>query len=277
MQDTPPDRPAAWLYRVARNLAGKQRVGDQRRKRREAERAVPEAFHPEPSARLEQGEALAAVMRLEDPLREVLVARLWGEMTLVETGELCGISAATAMRRYEAALAKFARSWNHARTNPIERSTAREHCARQLADSPPRLEQADRDTLVYQCGFAAGRRAAMRGVRRWSVAAACLAIMAGGIGLMATARREPPEVRQVVGNNEVTAQAEAVRPTTQAAGRDDDSRRPGMLLAGASWEQVRTATEAPADRSGAIAAPDTKPRRQALRAGSMFFDLDLSQ
>ena len=104
VQDPPPDRPAAWLYRVARNLAGKQRVGDQRRQRREAERAVPEAIHSDPSSRLEQGEALAAVMRLKDPLREVLVARLWGQMTLVEIGEVCGISPATAMRRYEAAL-----------------------------------------------------------------------------------------------------------------------------------------------------------------------------
>ena len=120
MQDPPPDRPAAWLYRVAGNLAGKQRVGDQRRQRREAERAVPEAFHSDPSARLEQGEALAAVMRLEYPLREVLVARLWGQMTLAEIGEVCGISPATAMRRYEAALRKCVRSWNNARPDTIE-------------------------------------------------------------------------------------------------------------------------------------------------------------
>lgn len=41
---------------------------------------------------------------LEDGLREVLVARIWGELPFEEIGNLCGISTATAFRRYEAAL-----------------------------------------------------------------------------------------------------------------------------------------------------------------------------
>ena len=47
---------------------------------------------------------MAAVGRLSEEMREVLVARIWGQMTLEEIGKICGISAATAMRRYEAAL-----------------------------------------------------------------------------------------------------------------------------------------------------------------------------
>jgi DNA-directed RNA polymerase specialized sigma24 family protein len=41
---------------------------------------------------------------LEQELREVLVARLWGRLSLEEVGKLCGISTATAFRRYEASL-----------------------------------------------------------------------------------------------------------------------------------------------------------------------------
>ena len=65
-----------------------------------------------------------------------------------------------------------------------------EALAGRLAAAPPRLGPAGRDALLYQCGFAAGRQSALRGVRRWSLAAACLAILAGGVGLMSSARHE---------------------------------------------------------------------------------------
>ena len=67
-------------------------------------RATAESFQADPAARLEQAEAMAAVGRLTGDLREVLVARIWGQLTLDEVGKLCGISTATALRRYEAAL-----------------------------------------------------------------------------------------------------------------------------------------------------------------------------
>jgi RNA polymerase sigma-70 factor (ECF subfamily) len=34
----------------------------------------------------------------------VLVARVWGQLSLEEVARLCGVSTATAFRRYEAAL-----------------------------------------------------------------------------------------------------------------------------------------------------------------------------
>jgi RNA polymerase sigma-70 factor (ECF subfamily) len=49
-------------------------------------------------------DAIAAVEELADELREVLVARVWGQLSLEEVGKLCGVSTATAFRRYEAAL-----------------------------------------------------------------------------------------------------------------------------------------------------------------------------
>ena len=53
---------------------------------------------------IELAETLAAVESLEAELREVVVARVWGQLSLEEIGKLCGISTATAFRRYEAAL-----------------------------------------------------------------------------------------------------------------------------------------------------------------------------
>jgi RNA polymerase sigma-70 factor (ECF subfamily) len=53
---------------------------------------------------LEVAETLAAVESLDDELREALVARVWGQLSLEEVAQLCGVSTATAFRRYHAAL-----------------------------------------------------------------------------------------------------------------------------------------------------------------------------
>ena len=103
-QDPPPDDPVAWLYRVCRNQAEKQRASDYRRRKREQTwaRANRSKTSGEDGTNLD--DTLAAIELLEDELREVLVARVWGRLSLVEVARLCGISTTTAFRRYEAAL-----------------------------------------------------------------------------------------------------------------------------------------------------------------------------
>jgi RNA polymerase sigma-70 factor (ECF subfamily) len=103
-QEPPPTNPAAWLYRVCRNLAEKQRLSDVRRRKREQARAGPEQARGGGADSLEIAEILGAVDELDDELREVLIARIWGQLSLEEVGALCGVSTATAYRRYEAAL-----------------------------------------------------------------------------------------------------------------------------------------------------------------------------
>jgi len=103
-EEPPPDNPVAWLYRVCRNLAEKQRLSDQRRRQREQARAPHEAASRDQADPLELAETLAALEQLDDELREVLVARIWGQLSLEEVGKLCGLSTATAFRRYQAAL-----------------------------------------------------------------------------------------------------------------------------------------------------------------------------
>jgi RNA polymerase sigma-70 factor (ECF subfamily) len=99
-----PENPVAWLYRVCRNVAEKQRRTDQRRVQRE--RAWSELHNVGTSDvdPLEIAETLAAVESLDDELREALVARVWGQLSLEEVAQLCGVSTATAFRRYHAAL-----------------------------------------------------------------------------------------------------------------------------------------------------------------------------
>lgn len=99
-----PNNPVAWLYRVCRNLAERQRLSDVRRHHREKSQARREVAGDSPVDRLEVAETVLAVEELADELREVLVARIWGQLPFEEIGKLCGISTATAFRRYDAAL-----------------------------------------------------------------------------------------------------------------------------------------------------------------------------
>jgi len=89
---------------VCRNQAEKQRASDYRRRKREQTwaRANRSKTSGEDGTNLD--DTLAAIELLEDELREVLVARVWGRLSLVEVARLCGISTTTAFRRYEAAL-----------------------------------------------------------------------------------------------------------------------------------------------------------------------------
>lgn len=117
VQDPPPENPVAWLYRVCRNLAEKQRLSDHRRQERERVWAYDTAAKSDASDPLELREVLAAVERLDAELREVLVARVWGQLSLEEVAKLCGISTSTAFRRYQAALqslrSKFEPKWEN--------------------------------------------------------------------------------------------------------------------------------------------------------------------
>lgn len=105
-QPTLPDNVPAWLFRVVRNRAIGRARSQQRRRRHEslAMRDVPLETKPGREPEWSAAEVSAALDGIEDGLREVVVARVWGNLGFEAIAELIGASASTAHRRYEAGL-----------------------------------------------------------------------------------------------------------------------------------------------------------------------------
>ncbi len=105
-QRTAPEQIVTWLYRVVRNGAISAQRSEERRRRHEttaAENAAP-WFVAGDSTGMDEEEATAALKRLADDEREVIVAHLWGGLTFQEIAAVTGLSASTAHRRYESGL-----------------------------------------------------------------------------------------------------------------------------------------------------------------------------
>ena len=100
--DTTVTNHAAWLFRVVRNLAIDQGRSDSSRTNRE--RIVGEQrplFSTNESNLIDGDDLQRAINQLPDEQREIIVARLWGKLTLQEISEAFGIAVSTAHRRYE--------------------------------------------------------------------------------------------------------------------------------------------------------------------------------
>lgn len=108
-QPAPPDSPIAWLFRVVRNSALSARRASARRRRREADATQQRNawFLPSDDDAID-GRAVAETLEsMSAEQREIITARIWGELTFVQIGELIGISDSTAHRRYQEALAEL--------------------------------------------------------------------------------------------------------------------------------------------------------------------------
>ncbi len=104
----PPRAVVPWLYRVVRNAALDAGKAARRRQRRESAVARPIRWFVEPEVEgLDASSAVAALQRLPDEEREVIVARLWGGLSFEQIAEVTGCSASTAFRRYSAGLASL--------------------------------------------------------------------------------------------------------------------------------------------------------------------------
>lgn len=101
-----PENVPAWLFRVVRNRAIARARAQQRRKRHEtaAMRGVTLEVKPGREPEWSAADVTAALTGIEDDLREVVVARVWGNLGFEEIAELIGASLSTAHRRYESGL-----------------------------------------------------------------------------------------------------------------------------------------------------------------------------
>ena len=105
-QATWPDNVVAWLYKVVKNQAISQARSGGRRQRHEA---LAARLRPEVAAgndALVDLETLSAALGSLDPgLQEVLVAKVWGKLTLEEIADAVGKSKSAVHRQYAMAIA----------------------------------------------------------------------------------------------------------------------------------------------------------------------------
>lgn len=100
-----PDDPVAWLFRVVRNLAVTRgrTSGRHARLMGKAARDV-ELFRADPAAPLAARDAQAALEKLNSQEREIVLLHLYCGLSFETTGQIAGVSTATAFRTYRAAL-----------------------------------------------------------------------------------------------------------------------------------------------------------------------------
>jgi RNA polymerase sigma-70 factor (ECF subfamily) len=110
--------PRAWIYAAVRNRAIELARSGRRRDRRDRRVGGAEAFHADAAALIEGGALTAALDGLGVEEREVVTLRVWGGMSFEEVGALTGVSAATAFRRYRAALGAIRKKLEGTCTRP---------------------------------------------------------------------------------------------------------------------------------------------------------------
>jgi RNA polymerase sigma-70 factor (ECF subfamily) len=106
----------ALLFATVRSVALDLLRRDARRARREANAALEVEQFTAPQFDFDDGsqqQLAAAIDQLPAEQREVLVMKIWNELTFAEIGEVLGISQNTAASRYRYALAALKKNFVH--------------------------------------------------------------------------------------------------------------------------------------------------------------------
>lgn len=112
---TQPDCPKAWLFKTTKRKAQNIARAESRRRKyhrqlqeEETGRGVDRAwFHSSSASELQADDVAAGLEQLPGEDREVLVARIWGDLKFEPLAELLGCSVSSAHRKYESALIKL--------------------------------------------------------------------------------------------------------------------------------------------------------------------------
>lgn len=106
-----PDDARAWLFRAVRNAA----LNELRRRRTRIQHAQaiaaerPEWFQPRPDDALDAQAAQDALKRLPPEQSELIVMRIWGQLTYEQMAEVADESVSTVYGRYVAAIESLRR------------------------------------------------------------------------------------------------------------------------------------------------------------------------
>ena len=98
-----PLNPVGWLFHAVKRRALNQTRSAVRRNKYEQQVAQERTawFEADPATRLEANELQMALAELELSDREIVIARIWGDLTFDQIGELMGISSSSVHRRYQ--------------------------------------------------------------------------------------------------------------------------------------------------------------------------------
>ena len=93
-----------WLFRVVRNAAINAGRNDRNRRKLEARSSPSDSWFASLDDRIDAQEATRFLAELDLEIREVLIARFWGDLKFEEIARLQGCSVATVHRRYTSGL-----------------------------------------------------------------------------------------------------------------------------------------------------------------------------
>jgi RNA polymerase sigma-70 factor (ECF subfamily) len=120
-QRRPPDNPAAWMYRAVRNAAIDQARAATRRRQREqavaAERC--ELFVDRAEALMDAETVAACLNRLSPEHREIVVLRIWCELSYAEIADVVQASVSSVHERYHLALRRMRSAMEKPCPNPM--------------------------------------------------------------------------------------------------------------------------------------------------------------
>jgi RNA polymerase sigma-70 factor (ECF subfamily) len=97
---TQPERTIPWLFRVVRNAAINAGRNDRNRRKLEVRWLGKETWFASDDERIDAQHATRLLAELELEIREVIIARFWGELKFEDIASIQGCSVATAHRRY---------------------------------------------------------------------------------------------------------------------------------------------------------------------------------
>lgn len=105
-QPSEPENVAAWLYRVVRNRALNAARGDRRRRAREqaVARLRPTATNVSLSNAIDTATIVEALEQISRDANEIVILRIWSELSFEDIATVLECSVSTAHRRYRRAL-----------------------------------------------------------------------------------------------------------------------------------------------------------------------------
>jgi RNA polymerase sigma-70 factor (ECF subfamily) len=104
-KETVPRSLKAWLFRVVRNKAMNLARSERRRSHYESSASGPDAwFEPDKGSQIDAEFAAQWIERLPDIQRQIVTARIWGELTFEQIADVVDRPTATVFRLFHEAL-----------------------------------------------------------------------------------------------------------------------------------------------------------------------------